>query len=67
MKLMDVIATPLARIDTQNSPLKEGPATVLNKVPLLSLICDECDIFAAARSGCPWCFRRVFPQITKPF
>ena len=53
VKLMEVIATLLARIDPSYSPLKERPATVINKVPLLSLICDECDIFAAARSGCP--------------
>ena len=44
---------PLGSIDPSDSPLKERPATVINKVPLLSLICDECDIFAAARSGCP--------------
>jgi hypothetical protein len=34
--------------------LEEGPATVVNKVPLFSLICDHCDIFTAARrnTGC---------------
>ena len=38
---------------TLNSPLKERPATVINKVPLSSLICDECDIFACCPTGCP--------------
>ena len=26
---------------------------MVNKMPFFSLICDECDILAAARSGCP--------------
>ena len=28
--------------------LKEGPATLVNKVPFFSLICDHCDIFIAS-------------------
>ena len=33
--------------------LKEGPATLVNKVPFFSLICDHCDIFTASpRPNC---------------
>ena len=49
VKLMDLIVPPwLNRRDT-TILLKEGPATVVNKVPFFSLICDQCDIFTAAR------------------
>ena len=60
VKLMDVIVDPLGSI-RPGFPLEECPATVVNKMPFFNLICDECDIFAAARSGCPWCFRRSVP------
>jgi hypothetical protein len=48
MKLMDVIVTTLAQStrDTGFS-LEEDAATVVNKLPTSSPICDHCDIFAA--------------------
>ena len=50
MKLMDVIVTTLAQStrDTGFS-LEEDAATVVNKLPTSSPICDHCDIFAAPR------------------
>ena len=49
VKLTDLIGTPwLNRRDTAIL-LEEGPATLVNKVPFFSLICDHCDIFIAAR------------------
>jgi hypothetical protein len=48
VKLMDLIVPPwLNRRDT-TILLKQGPATVVNKVPFFSLICDHCDIFTAS-------------------
>jgi hypothetical protein len=46
---MDLIGTPLAQSPRHGILLEEGPATVANKVPPFSLICDHCDIFTAAR------------------
>ena len=66
VKLMDAIVDPLGSIRPR-FPLEERPATVVNKMPFFSLICDECDIFAAARSGCPWSFRRVSPKSRNHF
>ena len=50
MKLMDVIVTTSAQSTRDTGfPLEEGAATVVNKVPTSSPICDHCDIFAAPR------------------
>ena len=50
VKLMDLIVTPLGSIAANTAILlKEGPATLVNKVPFFSLICDHCDIFTASR------------------
>ena len=50
VKLMDVIVTPLAQWTRRHRiSIKEGAATVVNKVPTSSPICDHCDIFAAPR------------------
>jgi hypothetical protein len=52
MKLMDVIVTALAQSTRDTGlPLEEGTATVVNKVPTSSPICDHCDIFAAPRGA----------------
>jgi hypothetical protein len=49
VKLVDVMVIPLAQStrDTAFPLLKEDPATVVNKVPIFSLISDGCDIFVA--------------------
>ena len=48
-KLMDLIVTPLGSIAANTAILlKEGPATLVNKVPFFSRICDHCDIFTAS-------------------
>jgi hypothetical protein len=52
VKLMDVMLCPLGSIDTRRGfLLKEGAATVVNKMPTFSPICGHCDIFAAPRSS----------------
>ena len=52
VKLMDLIVTPLGSIAANTTILlKEGPATLVNKVPFFSLICDHCDIFTASPRG----------------
>jgi len=51
VKLMDVILTPLAQCRDTAFPLEEGSATVVNKLPFFSLICDHCDIFAASHNS----------------
>ena len=49
VKLMDLIVTPLGSIAANTAILlKDGPATLVNKVPFFSLICDHCDIFTAS-------------------
>ncbi len=48
-KLVDVIVTPWLN-QPATLPLKEDPATVVNKVPTFSLISDRCDIFVACPS-----------------
>ena len=49
VKLMDLIVIPLGSIAANTAILlKEGPATLANKVPFFSLICDHCDIFTAS-------------------
>jgi hypothetical protein len=49
---MDVMLCPLGSIDTRRGfLLKEGAATVVNKMPTFSPICGHCDIFAAPRSS----------------
>ena len=49
VKLMDLIVIPLGSIAANTAILlKEGPATLVNKVPFFSLICDHCDIFTAS-------------------
>jgi hypothetical protein len=48
VKLVDVMVIPLAQSTRDTAfPLKEDPATVVNKVPIFSLISDRCDIFVA--------------------
>ena len=48
VKLVDVMVIPLAQSTPDTAfPLKEDPATVVNKVPIFSLISDRCDIFVA--------------------
>ena len=48
VKLVDVMVIPLAQSTRDTAfPLKEDPATVVNKVPSFSLISDRCDIFVA--------------------
>ena len=51
VKLMDVIVTPLAQCRDTAFPLEEGSATVVNKLPSFSLICDHCDIFATSHNS----------------
>jgi len=61
VKLMDLIVTPLGSIAANTAILlKEGPATLVNKVPFFSLICDHCDIFTASpRPNCGTHARRA--------
>ena len=48
VKLVDVMMIPVAQSTRDTAfPLKEDPATVVNKVPIFSLISDRCDIFVA--------------------
>ena len=48
VKLMDLIVPPWLNRRHTTILLKEGPATLVNKVPFFSLICDHCDIFTAS-------------------
>ena len=53
VKLMDLIVPPWLNRRHTTILLKEGPATLVNKVPFFSLICDHCDIFTASpRPNC---------------
>ena len=51
VKLMDLIVPPWLNRRDITILLKEGPATLVDKVPFFSLICDHCDIFTASPRG----------------
>ena len=60
VKLMDLIVPPWLNRRHTTILLKEGPATLVNKVPFFSLICDHCDIFTASpRPNCGTHARRA--------
>jgi hypothetical protein len=57
MKLIDVIVTPLGSVDPRlGISIRGRPATVVNKVPTSSPICDHCDIL-------PVCRARFYPEL----